>query len=83
MISGTSIDIKIIGTGCAECDQLFKNAKDAVRDLSIDAEVSKVEDLIEIVKLGVMRVPSMMVNGKVVVSGQVVSAKKIMQLLKS
>lgn len=74
--------IQVIGTGCEKCDTLFANVKDAVRELGIEAEIEKVEDLLEIVKLGVMTSPSLMVDGKLVVSGQVAKTKEIVALLR-
>lgn len=74
--------IKVLGEGCEKCDQLYTNTREAVAQLGLDAEVEKVESLLEIVKLGVMTAPSLMVDGKLVVSGQVASTKNIMKLLK-
>ncbi len=76
------MNIKVIGSGCDKCDKLYANLKAAVDELALDAEVEKVEDLIEMVKLGVMSSPSLMVDGKLLVSGRVVSKEKIIELLK-
>lgn len=75
------LDIKVIGTGCDKCDKLYENTQAALKELGIEANLQKVEDLLEIVKLGVMTSPSLMVNGKLIVSGQVVSKDKIVKLL--
>ena len=75
------INLKVIGTGCDKCDQLYANTKEAVAKLGIEAEIEKIEDLMEIVKLGVMTSPSLMKDGKLIVSGQVVSTDKIFKLL--
>ena len=75
------INLKVIGTGCDKCDQLYANTKEAVAKLGIEAEIEKIEDLMEIVKLGVMTSPSLMKDGKLIVSGQVVSTDKIVKLL--
>lgn len=74
--------IKVIGEGCKDCDKLYENVIEAVNELNLDAKVEKVEDLIEIVKLGVMTSPSVMVNGKLVVSGNVASTKNLVKILK-
>ena len=55
---------------------------EAVNELNLDAKIEKVEDLIEIVKLGVMTSPSVMVDGKLVVSGNVASVKNLVKILK-
>lgn len=74
--------IKVLGEGCDKCSQLYENTKAAVTELGIDAKVEKVESLIEIVKLGVMTTPSIMVDGKLLVSGQVATTKAIVKLLR-
>ena len=72
----------MIGTGCDKCDKLYGNTQEALTELGIEAQLEKVEDLLEIVKLGVMTSPSLMIDGKLVVSGQVVSKDKIKKLLR-
>lgn len=76
------MDIKVLGEGCDKCDQLYENTKAAVEELGLEAKVEKVEDLIEIVKLGVLSAPSLMVNGKLVISGQAASKNAVMKCLK-
>jgi small redox-active disulfide protein 2 len=76
------LQIKVIGTGCDKCDKLYGNTQEALTELGIEAQLEKVEDLLEIVKLGVMTSPSLMIDGKLVVSGQVVSKDKIKKLLR-
>ena len=76
------MDVKIIGSGCPDCSRLYDNTAAALKDLGIDADIVKVGDLIEIVKLGVMSAPSLMVDGKLLVAGKVASQKEIVKLLK-
>ena len=52
------MEIKVIGAGCKECDTLYHNVKEAVKELGKDAKIEKVEELIEILKLGVLSAPS-------------------------
>ena len=52
--------IKVTGRGCENCDKLYENVMEAVRETGSDAVVEKVGDLMEIVKLGVMAAPSLM-----------------------
>lgn len=75
------MNIKVLGEGCDKCTQLYENTLAAVAQLGLDAQVEKVDGLIDIVKLGVMTTPSVMVDGKLIVSGQVASTKAIMKLL--
>ena len=76
------MNIKVIGAGCAECDRLYKNTLDAVKETGTEAEIEKIEDLVEIVRLGVMSAPSLMVDGKLVISGKVANKKEIMKLIR-
>ena len=76
------MNIKVLGEGCDKCDQLYENVKEAVAELGLNAELEKVENLLDIVRLGVMTAPSMMVDGKLVISGQVATTKNIVKILK-
>ncbi|WP_320972099.1 thioredoxin family protein [Enterocloster bolteae] len=76
------MNIKVIGTGCDKCDTLYKNVQTAIKELDVDAEIEKVEDLIDIVKLGVMTSPSLMVDGKLVISGRVAKKEELIKLLR-
>ena len=76
------MNIKVIGSGCPDCSKLYDNTIAALQELNMDAEVEKIGDLIEIVKLGVLSAPSLMIDGKLVVSGKVASQKEIVKLLK-
>ena len=76
------MNIKVIGTGCDKCDTLYKNVQTAIKELDVDAEIEKVEDLIDNVKLGVMTSPSLMVDGKLVISGRVAKKEELVKLLR-
>ena len=76
------MDIKVIGSGCPDCNRLHANTLEALDELGMEATVTKIGDLLVIVKLGVLSAPSLMVNGKLVVSGKVASKKEIVKLLK-
>jgi small redox-active disulfide protein 2 len=75
------MDIKILGTGCPKCKALEKSTKEAVAQAGIDATVSKVEDIMDIMQYGVMTTPAIVVDGKVVVKGRVPGVDEIKKLL--
>jgi len=75
------MEIKVLGTGCARCKSLEKATLQAVSESGIDATVTKVEDFLEIMKLGVMTTPALVVDGKVLVKGQVPSVAEISKML--
>ncbi len=73
--------IQILGTGCPKCKTLMANAEVAVKALGIEAQFEKVDQIADIMKMGVMITPALAVNGKVVSAGKVLSADDIKKLL--
>lgn len=71
------INLKILGTGCAKCKTLEKVTKEVVAENNIDAEVQKVEDIVEIMAYGIMTTPALVINEKVAFSGRVPSKSEI------
>lgn len=69
--------IKILGTGCAKCKALEENAKKAVAQTGIFAQVEKVEDLVEIMNYGVMSTPGLVIDGEVKSTGKLLSHEEI------
>ena len=63
------MNIKVLGTGCANCKNLLETTKQAVRDLNADATVDYVTDMKEIVKY-VMITPGLVIDGQVVHKGK-------------
>lgn len=75
------MEIKVLGTGCAKCKSLDKVTRKAVEELNLDATVEKVEDIQKIMEYAVMRTPALVVNEKVVLSGQLPKLAEIKELL--
>lgn len=73
--------IKILGSGCANCKKLEENAREAIKELGIDATIEKVSDFKDILAYGVMKTPALVVDGKVKVMGRVASTEEIKKLL--
>ena len=71
------MDIKILGTGCQKCKTLERMASEVVAENSIDARISKVEDIMEIMKYGIIATPGLVINEKVVISGRLPSKDEI------
>jgi len=74
--------IKILGMGCANCKKLYEMAEKAVKELGIEAELVKVENIRDIMAYNVMRTPAMVINEKVKVSGRVPSYNEVLNLIK-
>ena len=73
--------IQVIGPGCHKCKTLAQLTEQAVAELGITAEITKVTDLKQIMALGVMLTPALAVNGTVKVVGKVPSVAEIKSLL--
>lgn len=73
--------IKILGMGCPNCQKLEANTKQALKELNIEAQVEKVTDIQEIMGYGVLSLPAIVAEGKVISYGAVLSAKEIKKLL--
>ncbi|WP_130808207.1 thioredoxin family protein [Senegalia massiliensis] len=73
--------IKVLGSGCAKCDKVVDNVKEAVKELNIDAEVEKVTEVQEIMKYGVMKTPALVIDEKVVSSGKLNKTKEIIKYI--
>ena len=75
------MEIKILGPGCAKCKTLDKLTREVVEKNGIKASVTKVEDIMEIMRYGVMSTPALVINEKVVLKGRVPSPDELKQLL--
>ena len=73
--------LEILGSGCAKCHKLEQNTREAVGELGIDAEVTKVQDIKAIMAHGVMITPALVVDGVVKVAGKVPSKDDIKKLI--
>lgn len=76
-----TLKIEILGTGCKKCQQLEANAKAAIANRHLEAEVAHITDTMEIVKRGVMKTPALVVDGKVLSQGKVLDPQEIEPLL--
>jgi small redox-active disulfide protein 2 len=74
------MDIRILGMGCARCNDLEKRVRDTLAELGITADVEHVKDLKTIAAAGVMMTPGLMVDGKVVSQGKVPSKDELKKL---
>ena len=74
--------IKVLGAGCKSCHQQFEYAKEAVANLGLNIEVEYITDMEKIMEYGVMSMPAIVVNDKVVAFGKVLKAAEVEKLLK-
>lgn len=74
--------IQILGTGCSKCKQLEANAREAVAAKGIEAEIEKVSDIDQIMEMGVMITPALVIDGDVRSVGKVLTVDQIAAQLK-
>ena len=75
------MEIKILGTGCPKCKTLEKVTREVVESQHIEARISKVEDIMDIMNYGVLSTPALVVNDKVEIKGRVPSVDEIRLIL--
>lgn len=75
------MNIKILGTGCPKCKTLEKITREVVEQNGFKATITKVEDIVDIMKYNIMATPALVVNEKVEIKGRVPSADEIKQVL--
>jgi len=75
------MNIKILGPGCARCQQLEKNTKDVVKELGIDAEIEEVKDINKIMEYPILTTPGLVINEQLLCAGRVPTKAEITQLI--
>ena len=73
--------IEILGMGCPKCNMLYENAKKALKEKGIEAEVVKVEDMDTITAYGVMMTPALVIDGQVKTMGKIAGVGQIKDFL--
>lgn len=72
------VEIKVLGTGCARCNELEKMCYNVAAENNIDADIKKVTDLKEIMSYGIMQTPGLVINGKVKISGKLPTSSTLL-----
>lgn len=75
------MEIKILGTGCPNCKRLEKYARKALDQLAIEATVTKVTDMQEIMSYQILSTPGLVIDEQVVSSGRVPSIPEISTMI--
>lgn len=73
--------IKVLGAGCKSCHEQYENAKQAVNDMGLSVEVEYITDMQKVMEYGVMSMPALVVDEKVVAMGKVLKAADVVALL--
>ncbi|MGN0632394.1 MAG: thioredoxin family protein [Oscillospiraceae bacterium] len=75
--------VKVLGAGCKTCHKQFENAKQAVKAMGLSVEVEYITDMQKVMEYGVMSMPALVVNEKVVSSGKLLKADDIVKLIRT
>lgn len=77
------LSIKILGPGCANCRKLEEIAREAVAALGVDAEISKVTDMQQIIAYDVLKTPGLVINEKLVSSGRIPTPQSVAEWIRA
>ncbi len=77
------IEIKILGTGCPKCKALEKLTRIVVEKAAIEANITKVENIADIMRYNVMVTPALVINEKVIFKGRIPTMNELQQILTS
>ena len=76
------MNVKVLGGGCSKCETLLANTKEAVANVGVEADVEYITDFAVIGSYGIMSMPALVVDEKVVAMGKVLNSSEIEELLK-
>ena len=75
------MNIKVLGGGCRSCEALLDAVKEVVAKNNIDADIEYITEMEKIMGYGIMSMPALMIDDKLISSGRVFKAKEIEKLL--
>ena len=75
------MEIKVLGSRCAKCKTTYEMIEKIVKENQLDATLSKVEDIVELLNYGIMTTPAIVVDGEVKLKGHVPTESEIKKIL--
>ncbi len=75
------MEIKVLGSGCAKSKTTYEMIEKIVKENQLDATLSKVEDIVELLNYGIMTTPAIVVDGEVKLKGHVPTESEIKKIL--
>lgn len=77
------LSIKVLGPGCANCRKLEEIAREAAASLGVEAEISKVTDMQQIIAYDVLKTPGLVINEKLVSSGRIPTPQSVAEWIRA
>jgi small redox-active disulfide protein 2 len=74
--------VQVLGPGCPDCEQFYRNAEAAVKQLGIEASVEKITDVDQILEFDVLMTPALAIDGQVMAVGKALTVEEIGAYLK-
>lgn len=71
------MDIKVLGPGCPNCQRLERIVREAVLEMGVEATISKVTDMRQIMTYDIVGTPGLVINGRVVSSGRIPTKSEV------
>lgn len=75
------MEIKVLGPGCPKCKTTYTNVLEALKQTGFDAQVTKIEDIEEMMKYNILTTPVLMIDDVIKVKGRVADIKEIKEFL--
>jgi len=73
--------VKILGTGCAKCQQMMSVVQEVVAEHGLEVSIEKIEDIETIMEMNVMTTPALLVDGVVAIAGRIPSKQETLDFL--
>jgi small redox-active disulfide protein 2 len=77
------MEIKVLGNCCSHCSRLYANVLQAVKELELNIPVEQIGDILTILQYRILRTPALVINGKVVSDGEVLTVEEIKKKLRT
>ncbi len=77
------MEIEVYGSGCANCLNVEKNVKEAVKELGVDIDIRHVQDMDKILEAGIIATPGLAIDGEVKSMGRIPSVEEIKKWIKA
>lgn len=75
------MEVKVLGPGCAKCKTTFQVIEKVIKENNLDVQLTKVDDIMEMMSYNIMTTPAVVVDGEVKMKGQVPSESDVKRLL--